>query len=196
MVIRQGSKNDDESGIHSDDFIIESADSDFLDRPNAEYLDGDSKLPGQLVRKILETKNQLEKEVVKSSQSTTLAWSDHVFESQERRKIQEEISNMQELLQSLARTAHPLAKTLEFLGEDSEQMLKECLQWRQEYKRNRLLLDQKRKQIDADLQALRNQSRVLEEEIEEKKKSILAMKRSTFMNEQKITKILHGVCSS
>lgn len=76
---------------------------------NAEDLDAAEH--GGLVRKILTTKKELESGLAHDDTKHTTV----VFDEKERERVRAETSKIQASIQSLTRTAHPLARLLDFM---------------------------------------------------------------------------------
>uniref|UniRef100_A0A914V283 Uncharacterized protein n=1 Tax=Plectus sambesii TaxID=2011161 RepID=A0A914V283_9BILA len=100
----------------ADNFLIEepvgpTIGDVFADQVDAEDLDANEH--GGLVRKILETKKELESgldEAGKDSKLTTV-----VFDEKEREKTRKEAEKIQDFIQKLTRSSHPLGRLLDYL---------------------------------------------------------------------------------
>ncbi len=74
---------------------------------------------GQLVRKILETKKELEQGIVVAESDTTRTV---VFDESEREKIRNEIDKLQKSIQKLTQNSYPLMRVLDYLQVNSNQV--------------------------------------------------------------------------
>jgi TRAF3-interacting protein 1 len=109
-VISSDAKDD------TDNFLVEepvgpSVGDAFADQVDAEDLDANEH--GGLVRKILETKKELESgldDAGKDSKLTTV-----VFDEKEREKTRKEAQKIQDFIQKLTRSSHPLGRLLDYL---------------------------------------------------------------------------------
>ena len=63
----------------------------------------------------------------------------------ERQLMLKEIEKIRSLIQGTTRNINPLGKTLDFLQEDMDSMLKEMNMWAEETKHNRKLLSEERR---------------------------------------------------
>lgn len=202
VVIQSDAKKAGQNNDDDEDFIVESREPAGVDAlilndedaaALAEDIDGEPGEHGQLVRKILETKKELE------SQLKTTAASEKplvVFDAQEREKTKKETGKLQELVQQLTRTSHPLAKIVDFLQEDVDSMLKELQQWKQEAKKDADLLRQEtgtRNAAGVDIETLKNKLNELDQQIVEQSEAITAVRGVILNNEQRIQKMMSAV---
>ena len=104
---------------------------------------------GGLVRTILETKKALESGLeADSGPDRPLV----VYDEKEREKTRKEMGKLQDQVQQLTKTAHPLGRLVDYLQEDIDSMMKELEQWRGDAKKNAAKLRQTHGSERADLE--------------------------------------------
>ena len=89
---------------------------------------------GGLVRKILETKKELESGLGETGRggSASRGGAVTVYDEKERERTAKEVARLQTAVQELTKTAHPLGRLVDFMQEDVDSMVKELEQWREE----------------------------------------------------------------
>lgn len=117
---------------------------------------------GSLVKKLVETKRQLEGEQRSSSGDVRLG--------------SRSIERLKSSIQELSRLANPLGRVLDYLQEDMEAMLMEIEKWNEETTRNEALLGSQSNPNDGEMRKLQQQSQSLGEQIEQAKTDIEAVK--------------------
>ncbi len=165
------------------------AESDILgDHANADQLDANEH--GALVGRILQTKKQLEAGLDDDSVPDRPLM---VFDERERERIRKETTKVQESVQQLTRTAHPLGRLVDYLQEDVDSMLKELEQWRGEYKKNMTKLRQTHGSDRTDLEPFRQKLNELEERIREERDGIAVARGSILENDSKLQGLVGSV---
>lgn len=199
VVIQSEAKKPGRDNDDDDDFIVESREQAGIDalllNDEDGVADGDMEADehGQLVRKILETKKELESQLKATTGSEKPLV---VFDAQEREKTKKETGKLQELVQQLTRTSHPLAKIVDFLQEDVDSMLKELQQWKQESKKDADLLRQEtgnRTGAGVDIETLKNKLTELDQQIVEQSEAITAIRGVILNNEDRIQKMMSAI---
>lgn len=190
IIIGDGTGNaiDDDN----DNFITESNPLDPLndDEVNgmAESLELDeNEVHGGLVKRILETKKELEENLKGQERSIRPTV---VFDAKERDRTRKETAKLQEFIQQLTKTSHPLGKLMDFCQEDIDSMIKEMNEWRSEYKRNETKLQQEQTSIHSNAEPLKTKLAELEQQIKDQSDAIASVKRKILTNEEKISRLI------
>lgn len=149
---------------------------------------------GALVKKILESKEQLEygSELNRQKDFKPMVQND-LQRKKDRERIQKEIEKLKDSIQTLTKASIPLGRTLEFLQEDIDMMQKELVKWTDEYDQN--LKQFKRQQAEAQslLDPYKSALSDIENQINDQSEKISSVKRKIIMNEEKISKLLFNV---
>lgn len=145
---------------------------------------------GGLVRKILETKKELESGLGTDSvnEKPLIA-----YDEKERERTRKETGKLQEYVQQLTKNAHPLGRLVDYLQEDVDSMLKELEQWRAEYKQNITKLRQSQGTERTDLDPLKARLNELEQQTKERRDAIAALRGSILENESKLQNLVQAV---
>ncbi|KAJ0070595.1 hypothetical protein NL108_016720 [Boleophthalmus pectinirostris] len=103
------------------------------------------------------------------------------------------MDRLRSAVQSVCRSALPLAKIMDYLQEDVDTMTTELRQWRLENQQHVQALQEQLRVTEGALQPLRTELSELETLIEEQKAQTCALKCSVLRNEEKIHKMLTGL---
>ncbi|KAJ3091660.1 TRAF3-interacting protein 1 [Quaeritorhiza haematococci] len=134
---------------------------------------------GGLVRKILETKKELEGKSTDGGDSNV----DYANMPKDKVAARKEIEALREAVQTLCRSSHPLGKTIDYIQEDVDSMNKEFEMWCAENKKYKMLLEDELR-ITADvLSPLEMQLKQIEANIEEQIERISNAKSIVLQNE-------------
>ncbi|VDM09957.1 unnamed protein product [Wuchereria bancrofti] len=169
-------------------FVVEIEPSyDQTDQTNADELISEEH--GGLVRKILETKKELEDKISKEAYSTPIS----VFDEKDQARSQQELANLQKTMQQITQTTHLLARFLDNAQEDAESMLKEMEEWCLESTKNTRELGERKANAEGSLENLLLRLNQLDEQIKEVKSAIVQTKAKVIANEEKIRIIVNNI---
>ncbi|KAM3725914.1 TRAF3-interacting protein [Dirofilaria immitis] len=169
-------------------FIVEVEPSyNQIDRTNADEII--TKEHGSLVRKILETKKELEDKVEKESYNAAIS----VFDEKDQARSQQELTDLQRTMQRITQTTHLLARFLDNAQEDAESMFKEMEEWRLESSKNIYDLRERKANVDGSSESLLLRLNQLDEQIKEVKDAIVQTKAKVIANEEKIRILVNNI---
>uniref|UniRef100_A0A915PXM5 TRAF3-interacting protein 1 n=1 Tax=Setaria digitata TaxID=48799 RepID=A0A915PXM5_9BILA len=169
-------------------FIVEVEPSyDQTDQANAGELNAEEH--GGLVRKILETKKELEEKISKEAYNTTTS----VFDKNDQARSQEKLANLQRIMQQITQTTHLLARLLDNTQEDAENMFKEMEEWRSESTKNLRELRERKANVEGSSENLLLRLNQLDEQIKEVKRAIVQTKANVIANEEKIRLLINNI---
>ncbi|KAJ1530127.1 TRAF3-interacting protein 1, partial [Nowakowskiella sp. JEL0078] len=169
-----------------DDYIILPNDMDVIGHHVAP-VSGPSgvigkELHGGLVRKILETKKDLEGGG-KSEESEIKTVSDGNGIGKDRTNTKKEIVSLRESIQTLCRSTNPLGKMIDYMQEDVDSMNKELEMWRNETQ----------KKSDELLEPIGAQLKQIERSIEEQVEKSSNTKATILQNDIVIANLLRNI---
>ncbi|KAK6111132.1 Microtubule-binding protein MIP-T3 family protein [Brugia pahangi] len=144
---------------------------------------------GGLVRKILETKKELEDKISKEAYSAPIS----VFDEKNQARSQQELANLQKTIQQITQTTHLLARFLDNVQEDAEIMLKEMEEWCLESTKNIRELRERKANAEGSSEILLLKLNQLDEQIKEVKSAIVQTKANVIANEEKIRIIVNNI---
>ncbi|MCP9265842.1 TRAF3-interacting protein 1 [Dirofilaria immitis] len=144
---------------------------------------------GSLVRKILETKKELEDKVEKESYNAAIS----VFDEKDQARSQQELTDLQRTMQRITQTTHLLARFLDNAQEDAESMFKEMEEWRLESSKNIYDLRERKANVDGSSESLLLRLNQLDEQIKEVKDAIVQTKAKVIANEEKIRILVNNI---
>ncbi|CAH1774193.1 unnamed protein product [Owenia fusiformis] len=159
--------------------------------------DGDH---GGLVKKILETKKELEGGSQKAQAKKTDRIEKPIVSDAARRKeremVQREIDKLRTSIQTLTRSANPLGKIMDYVQEDLDSMQKELEVWKKENKDNTRSLQQEQSITESSVEPLKAQLAEIDQAIVDQLDLIAAVKCNIKKNDDKIEKMLSSVTKS
>ncbi|XP_076091100.1 TRAF3-interacting protein 1-like isoform X1 [Mytilus galloprovincialis] len=203
VIVDDGQNSDDEE---DETFVVEETapppqDSDqeetapdgALSRP---LEDGDDEDHGGLVKKILETKKELEgPQQTKKTEIERSGMSDAQRRKQ-REQVQKEVDKLRGSIQTLTRSANPLGKIMDYVQEDLDSMQKELQRWKTENKEHQVELKREKGVTDKAVEPLKAQLSEVDQAIKDQLDLIAATKSNIARNDQKIDKLLQSVTRS
>ncbi|XP_063423463.1 TRAF3-interacting protein 1-like isoform X4 [Mytilus trossulus] len=196
VIVDDGQNSDDEE---DETFVVEETappppDSDqALSRP---LEDGDDEDHGGLVKKILETKKELEgPQQTKKTEIERSGMSDAQRRKQ-REQVQKEVDKLRGSIQTLTRSANPLGKIMDYVQEDLDSMQKELERWKTENKEHQMELKREKGVTDKAVEPLKAQLSEVDQAIKDQLDLIAATKSNIARNDQKIDKLLQSVTRS
>ncbi|EFO23623.1 hypothetical protein LOAG_04864 [Loa loa] len=157
------------------------------DQTNADELISEEH--GGLVRKILETKKELEDKITKEAYNATIS----VFDENDQARSQQELANLQKTMQQITQTTHLLARFLDNTQEDAENMFKEMEEWRLESTKNIHELRERKANAEESSEKLLLRLNQLDEQIKEVKNAIIQTKAKVIANEEKIRILVNNI---
>ncbi|XP_033110718.1 TRAF3-interacting protein 1-like isoform X8 [Anneissia japonica] len=199
-----------DNGINSDDdddaFLVEEAQpltqDDQQNGPDASpatdkqiglsEVDDDGQ-HGSLVKKIMETKTELERKDQKKDDKPIIL---DAARKKERQMVQREVEKLRGFIQTLTRSANPLGKTMDYLQEDMDSMQKELDKWKRENKEHALAIKREENVTEGELEPLHAQLAELDQSIADQVELIGAVKSNILRNEEKMTKMMNSVVLS
>ncbi|EDO43818.1 predicted protein [Nematostella vectensis] len=194
VIVDDGKDLDDDD----DTFVVEdpSTMQNHVDStPSNESLDQESE-HGGLVRKILETKKELEgsnDQQPRTKQDKSAPLMSDAARRKERELAQKEIEKLRKSIQTLTRSANPLGKIMDYVQEDVDSMNKELEMWRTENKNHSVALKREQSITDNEIEPLRAQLQELESEISEMVDKISTVKCNILKNDERIQKMLSSI---
>ncbi|KAK0050107.1 TRAF3-interacting protein 1 [Biomphalaria pfeifferi] len=192
--------NEDDEDEH---FLVEEASAPLAepDFTTVSHPEGDDSEHGALVKKMLESKKDLEsgnKNQIGTGKKTEIE-RPSVSDAQRRKHrelVQKEVEKLRGSIQSLTRSANPLGKVMDYVQEDLDSMQQELDKWREENAQHALELKREMNVTDRAVEPLKQQLTELEQAIKDQLDQIAATKANIIKNDQKIQKMLHGISSS
>jgi len=198
VIIDKGGDDSDDEG-----FIAKEADTPPPIEPdepirNVEAEEGGDH--GGLVKKILETKKELEggSQAQNRNKKTEIERSpvNEAAKRKEREMVQKEIDKLRGSIQTLTRAANPLGKIMDFIQEDLDQMQKELEMWKKEHRENSLSLQREQSITESSIEPLKAQLLEVEHSIGDQLDVIAAVKSNIIRNDDRIDKMLSTVTKS
>ncbi|XP_078377224.1 TRAF3-interacting protein 1-like isoform X3 [Oculina patagonica] len=194
VIVDDGKDQDDED----DTFVVEDthAIQNDLDLAPAGEVAEDDGEHGGLVRKILETKKELEgggNQEARPKQERQAPIISDAARRKERELAQKEIEKLRTSIQTLTRSANPLGKIMDYIQEDMDSMQKELDIWRRENKEHEIALRREESITESEIAPLKSQLGELDTEITEMVDRISTVKCNILRNDEKIQKMLSSV---
>lgn len=148
---------------------------------------------GILVQNILNTNKELQGRDTRENGKTT-----KIKDTKEiaKEKMQKEIDQLRESIQSLSRGANPLAKCVDFVPEDIESMDKELEMWKAENIKQTQLAEEEERLTEQSLQPFYTKLHDLDIQIKEQLAKINAAKAKLIENDRSIHQMLYMVVKS
>ncbi|XP_054719020.1 TRAF3-interacting protein 1-like [Uloborus diversus] len=194
VILDQGHQSDEED----ENFIlVETEQTENLDVQNSSTT---AKTPdedkGSLVKKLLETKKDLEAgsqqtptkkvEIDKSQMS-------EASRTRERDSASKELGQLRSFVQSLSKTAVPLGRMLDFLQEDLDAMKMELKMWKEEHEQNLTALHKEQSATESLLEPLRAQLDDLDQVVQNQLDANSALKATIARNDERIQRMVSSV---
>nr|XP_039251890.1 TRAF3-interacting protein 1-like isoform X4 [Styela clava] len=153
---------------------------------------------GGLVRKILETKKELETSAAKGTNAkrkTEIERSpvNEVQRRKERELVMRDIEKLRGSVQKLCRSAVPLGKIIDYIQEDMDSMQNELIQWKKENKQHAAKLKEEESITTKTIEPLQAELEELDRNITSQLDMIAASKCNVIRNQEKIDKMVAGV---
>ncbi|XP_070535749.1 TRAF3-interacting protein 1-like isoform X2 [Ptychodera flava] len=191
-VIVDNAQNSDDD---DDTFVVEedqpAIEMDQQDISNDVDEDADH---GGLVKKILETKKELEggsQTVNKRDDKPTVVMD--AAKRKERQIVAREIDSLRSTIQTLTRSANPLGKIMDYVQEDMDSMQKELEMWKKENRQHELAIKREESITEEKLEPLKSQLAELDQAIADQLDLISAVKANVLRNDEKIQKMMSSV---
>lgn len=195
-VIVDGGRDSEEE--EDETFMVEetAAPQEPEQAPPPQQDDDEDEDHGGLVKKMLETKKELESgSQVKKTEIERPKITD-AQRMKQRQQVQKEIDKLRVSIQTLTRSANPLGKVMDYVQEDLDSMQKELQRWKQENKEHALELKRERSITDKAIEPLRAQLTEVDQAIKDQLDLIAAVKSNIIRNDQKIDKMLRSIAKS
>ncbi|XP_061775395.1 TRAF3-interacting protein 1-like [Nerophis ophidion] len=195
-VIRDGKKLSDDDEDEDEQFLVTEAPpepAEATEKVLEPALNGEEK-HGGLVKKILETKKDYELSPSSITSKEKLvseeAW------KKEQDLVMREIERLRASIQSVCQSALPLGKIMDYVQEDIDAMQAELQSWRKENKEHAQALQQEQRATDQAVEPLKTELGELEQKIKDYQDQICAVRSNILINEEKIQKKLAAIISS
>lgn len=195
-VIVDGGRDSEEE--EDETFMVEetAAPQEPEQAPPPQQDDDEDEDHGGLVKKMLETKKELESgSQVKKTEIERPKITD-AQRMKQRQQVQKEIDKLRVSIQTLTRSANPLGKVMDYVQEDLDSMQKELQRWKQENKEHALELKREKSITDKAIEPLRAQLTEVDQAIKDQLDLIAAVKSNIIRNDQKIDKMLRSIAKS
>lgn len=109
----------------------------------------------------------------------------------------EDIEHMRKAIQSLCQSTNPLGKSIDFVTEDIDSMIKEYDHWKLDYAESQSKLEEQQRITEQTIQPLQDvELAQLEEKIREEKSKIQNIRSQIIRNDNTIQNLLQSVISS
>nr|CAB3267209.1 TRAF3-interacting protein 1-like [Phallusia mammillata] len=204
-VIIDNGLNQMDSDDDDEQFVVEEDDNTTLqfEQPMESQRNGENEEDdgehGGLVRKILETKKELEHSGGKhAGQKHTEIQRSNVATAQqqkERQLVVKEIDRLRDSVQKLCQSATPLAKIIDYIQEDMDAMQTELQLWQKENKEHALRLKEEESVTTRGMEPLKLELEAAEQEIISYKNQTAATKANIIRNQDKINKMIMAVAT-
>lgn len=109
---------------------------------------------------------------------------------------EKDIDFMKNAIQALCQSTNPLGKSIDFVTEDIDSMVKEFQRWKSEYGESKERLTQAQKVTEDTVQPLQDELAQVEERIRETSSKISNLRRQVTWNDSTIQNLLNSVISS
>ncbi|XP_071826455.1 TRAF3-interacting protein 1-like isoform X2 [Apostichopus japonicus] len=153
--------------------------------------DGDH---GGLVKKILETKKELEGTKIEQKEEKPVIMD--AAHRKQRELVQREVEKLRGSIQTLTRSANPLGKIMDYLQEDVDSMQKELEMWKKENRDHELAIKREQSITDSELEPLRAQLSELDQSVVDQLDAIAMVKSNILRNDDKVKKMMGSVAFS
>ncbi|XP_002128169.2 TRAF3-interacting protein 1 [Ciona intestinalis] len=186
-----------------DQFVVEDADPMLQEEPtglsNTAQMDEDEE-HGGLVRKILETKKELEQSAAGKNkvEKHTEIQRTNVTTAQQRKErelVAKEIDRLRNSVQTLCQSATPLAKIIDYIQEDMDAMQNELVFWQKENTQHAVRLKDEEEITSRAVEPLKHELEELERSISTYRNQMAATKANIIRNQEKIHKMVSAVAA-
>uniref|UniRef100_A0A6U5WCA9 TRAF3-interacting protein 1 C-terminal domain-containing protein n=2 Tax=Guillardia theta TaxID=55529 RepID=A0A6U5WCA9_GUITH len=162
-----------------------------------------------LVRNMLAVEADIAGDSAVKSESVSIAEHEKL---NDKKRTQEEMNKLREAIQALCQSTNPLARSMDYLQEDLDNMTKEMEFWMKDKEKQTILLDEEEKKSEVELEKLYSQLQVclsclapgdpnvtcygtqsIEESIQEETLRITDMKAQVMRNDMTIKNMLVSV---
>jgi TRAF3-interacting protein 1 len=181
LIVEKADDEDEEKEFVVDDSLPKVED-DFMSNEHLGLRRIEENQKGSLVKQLMETKKELE-----GNQS--MLESDKSGEANFKLAARD-IEKLRQNIQSLSKTVTPLGRVVDYLQEDIDSMTTELKVWKDEYKRNMIIVEKEKNTIDHDLEPLRAKLNILDNEIDEQVEKISTTKANIIRNEEKLQRMI------
>ncbi|KAF7640373.1 hypothetical protein Mgra_00000195 [Meloidogyne graminicola] len=185
---KEESKNDD--SWWNGDLVVEAEEQDLMSNftgVNINKLTGGSEEHGVLVNRIIENTRELEKDQIKVDDTFTESDS---LDMHERIKIFAEIEGTQKSLQKMTQYVQPMVRTLEFVVDDFDSMLRELEETRKQIIILERELAEQTVNSDSEINKLKSSIQSVDNDIQHVKEQIASSMATILQNETKISEFL------
>uniref|UniRef100_H2YVY2 TRAF3-interacting protein 1 n=1 Tax=Ciona savignyi TaxID=51511 RepID=H2YVY2_CIOSA len=173
-------------------FVVEDADpmqpEEHTHVPNGSQLD-DGEEHGGLVRKILETKKELEQ----SAAGQNKAEKHTEIQRTNRELVVKEIDQLRNSVQTLCQSATPLAKIIDYIQEDMDAMQNELVFWKKENAEHATKLKEEENITARAVEPLKHELEELDRSLSTYRNQMAATKANIIRNQEKIQKMVSAV---
>ncbi|XP_038079462.1 TRAF3-interacting protein 1-like isoform X3 [Patiria miniata] len=193
VIVDNGQNSEDED----DTFVVEESQPVAIEEPQvmgSESLEDDGE-HGGLVKKILETKKELEGNKAGDKKDDKPIVID-AARRKERERVQREVEKLTSAIQTLTRSANPLGKIMDYLQEDVDSMQKELEMWKKENQEHKLAIKREQGITDTELEPLKTQLTELDQGIQDQLDTIATIKSNLLRGDEKIAKMVSTVAIS
>jgi len=191
IVIQETSQQQDEE--EENEYFIINQDNQEMNKPILSQDDakGNDHFGG-LVQHILDTKKDLEGGD-SNEKDSSLKLTANENESKDMIHAKKDINSLRESIQFLCRNTNPLGKTMDYIQEDFDSMIKELEGWKSESVKYSDLLKTELETTEETLKPLQEQLREVEQNIAEELERINSQNATIIRNKEKIDKLLQSI---
>jgi len=152
---------------------------------------------GGLVRKILETKNELEGKYIEKQPHTHIHQSSvlNAQKKKEQELVVKEIDQLREMVQKLCQTSAPLAKLIDYSQEDMDAMTNELNIWKKENLQHNIQIKEDNSVTAASIEPLKVELEELDQAIADYRLKMATTKVNILKNDEKIQKMAIAVAT-
>lgn len=109
---------------------------------------------------------------------------------------EKDIEFMKNAIQQLCQSANPLGKSIDFVTEDVDSMVKEYQNWQSEFASSNAQLVEQQRVTEETIQPLQDELAQIEEKISEQTSKIQNLRRQIIWNDSTISNLLNSVIST
>ncbi|KAI3389812.1 hypothetical protein SNEBB_007935 [Seison nebaliae] len=185
--------------VEDDEFVVkETADDNILMDDEFDNIKNDKDDEhGGLVTKIIQSKREIENTMVTGLSSRPSVVEDEFskMETKRRHDLEEEISDMQNKIQSITKKVGPVGRILDSLMEDMDLMMRERNEWSNDFIKVRRQYHMQKTNLEDQLLPLQKQEKEIEQQIEDIYEKITSIKSQILQNEKRIETLIINVSS-
>ncbi|GMR61955.1 hypothetical protein PMAYCL1PPCAC_32150, partial [Pristionchus mayeri] len=170
--------------IQSEETFIEEMEETIPDFREEEEIPEDEGERGGLVNKIIGTRTEIEESALEGEQV------EEKDDDGEMARQRAQVTQLQENLQQLTRTAYPLARLFDFAQEDYDNMVRELDKWRMEGRKFEQQLNDAKAQSNFDSHQEATRLKTLGEEIREMRSQLISTKARIAEHDEEIRVII------